>query len=370
MYEQDEIYDVHQKKMVPNPERQRYLKEERRKQRRGCRGCRGCLSRLVYITILLLMIVVTPIVLGFAYDKVQSDNENFQPPGQLLQVMGKDVHVHCTGEGSPTVILDAGPGNWSVHWSAVQSGIATTTRVCSFDRPGYGWSEPSDESPTVAHTTFVLSEILSDLGEAGPYVLVTHSTSVASARFFAHSYPASVAGMVLIDPMDENQFAGLVEDMKRDIDIMKAAEFLAPIRILRMLDTFYHYDEEVLQGASLPSEAARIYRAGYYEQEFWTTLQAEYNALERSAGLMGAVGNLGDIPMVVLAIRNRSGDAWPPEAEYQQMQLDFLGLSTNFEKEIVYSESGVSHVHVENPILVQLSVESIVNQVRTRLGIQ
>jgi pimeloyl-ACP methyl ester carboxylesterase len=368
MYEQDEIYDVHEKRMVPNPERQRYLKEERRRNRRRFSGCRGCLSRLVYITILLLMIIVTPIVLGFAYDKVQSGNENFQPPGQLIQVMGNEMHVYCTGEGSPTVVLDAGPGNWSIHWSAVQPKIAEVTRVCSFDRPGYGWSEAADDPPTVVQTTFELSSALSEMGEPGPYVMVAHSTSAATARFFAHSFPGRVAGMVLVDPLNEDQFGGLVDHMSRDLDIMKAAEFLAPIRMLRMLDRFYHYDDKALEGAVLPGDAARIYRAGYYDQVFWTTVLAEYDALETSANLMEAVGNLGDMPLVVLAISNRPADAWPPDSTYQQMQLDFASLSTD--SEIVYSESGVSHVHIENPTLVTVSVQVVVDKVRTRLGMQ
>ena len=174
--------------------------------------------------------------------------------------------------------------------------------------------------------------------------------------------------MVLVDPLDDSQFAGLVDQMAWDFDVMQVAETLAPIRILRMLDTFYHYDEDVLQGAVLPGEAARMYRAGYYEQGFWTTIQAEYDALETSSTLMQAAGDLGDMPLVVLAISNRPANAWPPESDYQQMQLDFAGLSTD--SEIVYSESGVSHVHVENPTLVMISVQVVVDKVRARLGIQ
>ncbi len=55
---------------------------------------------------------------------------------------GRRINLHCTGAGGPTVILMAGLFSWSVVWYKTQPVIAQKTRVCAFDRAGYGFSDP------------------------------------------------------------------------------------------------------------------------------------------------------------------------------------------------------------------------------------
>ena len=64
------------------------------------------------------------------------------PPGKMVDVGGYKLHVNCTGAGSPTVILEAGASSFSIDWALVQPAVSRTNRVCSYDRAGYGWSEP------------------------------------------------------------------------------------------------------------------------------------------------------------------------------------------------------------------------------------
>src|SRR5512147_114574 len=72
----------------------------------------------------------------------------YPPPGQIVDVGGYRMHINCMGEGSPTVILDAGNGESSLDWALVQPEVAKQTRVCAYDRAGYGWSDPSPLSRT------------------------------------------------------------------------------------------------------------------------------------------------------------------------------------------------------------------------------
>src|SRR5262245_28620668 len=65
-----------------------------------------------------------------------------EPPGALVDIGGQRIHVRCTGRGSPTVVLESGLGDVSVIWSLVQPRVSQLTRVCSYDRGGYAWSEP------------------------------------------------------------------------------------------------------------------------------------------------------------------------------------------------------------------------------------
>ena len=89
------------------------------------------------------------------------------PPGELVDVDGHAMHLYCTGEGSPTVVLDTGLGDSSVNFHPLQESIAEFTRVCSYDRAGYGWSEPGPEPRTSQQIVDELSTLLETAGEAG-----------------------------------------------------------------------------------------------------------------------------------------------------------------------------------------------------------
>jgi pimeloyl-ACP methyl ester carboxylesterase len=69
-----------------------------------------------------------------------ADARTYPAPGRVLSVDGRAMHILCTGTGSPTVVMDAGLGGWSMDWSEVQPAVARSTRVCTYDRPGMGWS--------------------------------------------------------------------------------------------------------------------------------------------------------------------------------------------------------------------------------------
>jgi hypothetical protein len=91
----------------------------------------------------LLALIVLLAASGATYEAIMAvgDTKRYPPPGHLVDVGGHRLHVHCVGQGSPTVVLDAGLGAFSLDWGAVQPEIATTTRVCGYDRAGLGWSE-------------------------------------------------------------------------------------------------------------------------------------------------------------------------------------------------------------------------------------
>ena len=102
------------------------------------------------------------------------------------------LYLECRGNGSPTVGLQSGFGNAAGIWSlaeadppAVQPGVATFTRVCSYDRPGSlitTGSEPlpgrSDQVPMPCNPADVVAELHDLLAAAqvpGPYVFVGDS---------------------------------------------------------------------------------------------------------------------------------------------------------------------------------------------------
>lgn len=127
------------------------------------------------------------------------------PPGKLVGVGGHQLYIHCIGEGSPTVVLDAGRGGSSNDWRNVQPDLAKFTRVCSYDRAGYGFSEPGPKPRTGQQIINELHKLLVNAGIEGPYVLVGHSSGGLHVRLYASQYPDEVVGMALIDPSHEDQ---------------------------------------------------------------------------------------------------------------------------------------------------------------------
>jgi pimeloyl-ACP methyl ester carboxylesterase len=130
----------------------------------------------------------------------------YSQPDLLVDVgKGRHIHLFCKGSGGPTVILTAGLGNWSEVWRKVQPSIALKTKVCAWDRAGYGYSSPSSEPQDVLHTTADLERALKAARIPGPYVLVGHSLGGYESLVFADHHPKEVVGMVLVDPSIPDQ---------------------------------------------------------------------------------------------------------------------------------------------------------------------
>ena len=126
------------------------------------------------------------------------------PPGKLLDIGGRRIHLLCSGAGSPTVVLEAGASAFAIDWTLVQESVARTNRVCSYDRAGSGWSEPS--TPTSRGTIVSdLHSVLQLAAEAPPYILVGASAGGLYVRQYQAEFPGDVVGMVLVDPATETR---------------------------------------------------------------------------------------------------------------------------------------------------------------------
>lgn len=133
---------------------------------------------------------------------------------------GRTLNLFCEGKGAPTVVLESGLGAGASAWRRVQDPIAAATRVCSYDRAGFGRSGPTSGPRDAGVLADDLYQVLKAGKVAGPYVLVGHSLGGLTTRIFASRHPELVAGLVLVDPSHEDQtkrFAELApEAMKAD----------------------------------------------------------------------------------------------------------------------------------------------------------
>jgi pimeloyl-ACP methyl ester carboxylesterase len=141
---------------------------------------------------------------------LESMDHNLRAPaGQTYVVAGHRMYLHCTGAGSPTVLLSSGFGERSPSWSWIATTVARTTRVCVYDRAGQGWSEAASGPQDGIELATDLHAVLDAAQIAGPYVLAGHSVGGTYNMIFAARYPSEVAGMVLLDSATPEQFTAL-----------------------------------------------------------------------------------------------------------------------------------------------------------------
>ena len=148
-------------------------------------------------------------VAGATYQAIATERAEraYPPPGQMVDVGGHSLHIKCVGQGSPTVLLDGGLGEWSAQWVRVQQEVSGTTRVCAYDRAGMGWSEMGPEPRDAKQISDELHALLEGADIDGPYVLVGHSFGGLYMQTYAARYPDEVAGVVLVDSSQPDQFS-------------------------------------------------------------------------------------------------------------------------------------------------------------------
>src|SRR5215813_1596373 len=128
---------------------------------------------LIGLSILVIVLAMTGLIYQTA--ATEADQHKFPPPGVLVNVDGYKMHMYCVGEGSPTIILDHAAGGSSVDWALIQPKLAVHTRVCAYDRAGFGWSDDNPAPRTLEQQVHELHELLQGANEQGPYILVGHS---------------------------------------------------------------------------------------------------------------------------------------------------------------------------------------------------
>ncbi len=152
----------------------------------------------------------------------------FEPAGRMIAMGGARQHIHCLGEGRPTVILEAGAYSHSVNWALLHPQIAATHRVCAYDRPGLGWSE-ARPGPTDGPTRMrQLRALLDAADEKGPFVLVGHSYGGVLARAFLRDFPSDIVGLVAVDTASPGQSAQFADAQIALAPWVLVSEFLPP----------------------------------------------------------------------------------------------------------------------------------------------
>src|SRR5215203_2997488 len=264
--------------------------------------------------------LLTLAVIGATYQAIatQIDQSTYSPPGEMVNVNGRLMHINCMGEGSPTVILEAANLGMSAHWVRVQQQLAKSTRVCAYDRAGMGWSEAGPQPRDAKQISSELHTLLKVAGTEGPYVMVGHSYGGLYARMYAARYPKQVAGVVLVDSSHPEQFTRSPEGRAMYDQNRRMGAFLPWLTRLGVirLTNFYAAHPD------LPSQQrAQIEAFNSSTQQVVTTVE-EFGATPQTNSQVRSTGSLGDKPLAVVSAGEQSSG-------WLEMQGELASLSSN-----------------------------------------
>lgn len=176
--------------------------------------------------------VIFLILLGATYQGVATalERRQFPHPGRLIDIGDRQLHIYCAGAGTPVVVLEAPAAGLSAAWGWVQPAVAMTTRVCSYDRAGLGWSELGTSEFAAADVPAHLHALLERAGESGPFVMVGHGLGAAFAAMYAARFGDDVAALVLVDA----PVAAPGRDEGGRVRLVRVSPWLARAGILRV----------------------------------------------------------------------------------------------------------------------------------------
>lgn len=308
---------------------------------------------------------------GAAYQTVSAarDKQKFLSPGKMIDVGdGYSLHLSCSGEGSPTVILEAALGGTSLDWSLVQPKIAEFTRVCSYDRAGYGWSDAGAVPRTSEQIVKELHALLTKAGINSPYILVGHSFGGYHTRLFADKYADEIAGVILVDASPENQISYLPPEKfqaeMRQMDIARLTAPLGAIRLAGNLDLLPAEFEVFIK--KYPAELQPALRSFFYNGKQFNAWKTELDASETSAAQVRETGSMKNIPLVVItagALKFPPGiDAEQANQKWMERQAQLTKLSSSG-KHIV-AEKSDHYVQLDEPEIVIDAVRGLVENAR------
>lgn len=288
------------------------------------------------------------------------------PPGRMVDVGGRGMHIRCLGQGAPTVVLEAGFGvDASGSWDPVIEDIASVTRVCAYDRPGLLWSDPG-EKPRDAHRSVEdLHALLSAADESPPFLMVGHSLGGPLVRVFADQYPEEVGGMVLVDSSHPEQ----EERMPPEIQDLSDSMMPSPVR-MRFLAATGVMRFFTRSGGSGPDAQEPDPMMARLPQSV-PGLLAEMKVLTEIMGQAGSTGDLGDLPLVVLSAGSMDvpipgGITEELERQMTEMweglQGELAALSTNSDHRII--DDATHYIHHDRPEVVVTAITDVVMAVR------
>ena len=282
------------------------------------RNLRSLTRRLVLYPLFVALVIAG---VGGSYETIQErvDRSTTAMPGHLVDVGGRRLYVHCTGSGSPTVVLVSGLAETSVYWGGwIAPAVAQNTTVCAYDRAGQGWSDPPASPQDGLAVATDLHALLDHAQIPGPYVLVGHSTGGVYVRVFAARYPDQVAGIVFLDSQPNEALTGLPDFPSQYSTLRRASALFPSLERLGVFRLVNQFAPDTLPVPARVEERAVVSTASLNRIQ-----RDEFTELPVTLKEAAALTTLGDRPLIVVTAAKGAQAGWLP------LQDKMAGLSSN-----------------------------------------
>jgi pimeloyl-ACP methyl ester carboxylesterase len=265
----------------------------------------------------------------------------------MISIGSHRLQIHSEGKGTPAVVIDAGLADQFEKLRPLQERIARTTRVITYNRAGYGQSEPGPLPRHGGREAEELKALLEQASVPGPYVLVGHSLGALNVQVFASKYPDAVAGMVLLDPPPRSFILGQEYGDLGVIADKMTAEWQA-------------IADSAAQSADIQEKA---------KSAFFRMIASEHREMfGETARLVAAISTFGDMPLVVLAAGKPNpafGDVAAPFQRYWVEQSRTLADKSK-QGQFILAEEASHFLYLDAPELVAESILSVILEARAR----
>lgn len=330
----------------------------------------------------LLALLLLFVVVGSIYEALGRKNaqEKYPPPGKLVDIGGRKMHIDCRGAGSPTVILESGLGTGgTTDWTLVHDEIASFTRTCAYDRAGIMWSDAKDTPQDAAAVTEDLHKLLKGAGISDPLVLVGHSIGGPYTRTYVGKYGEQVAGLVMVDPSHPDQIARLGKVVSIDVHPKRASTLIHTAKALAWTGIVRFV---IARGdkpqARTPAETKRLgdalAKSAAYASTSIRGSASELDGFDRTMDQARAVHSFGNRPLIVLTamapmtpeqlkgLGMKAEDGARFKQEWKTLHTEQAAFSTRGRQQIV--PDATHYIQVDRPEVVIAAVREVVGEVR------
>jgi pimeloyl-ACP methyl ester carboxylesterase len=305
-------------------------------------------------------------------------------PQRLVRIAaGRTINLVCLGQGSPTVVLTAGGGGWSVVWNWIQRPLSQKTRVCAWDPAGLGFSSPSPEQQDAIHKTEDLEAALKGAHIGGSYVMVGHSAGAYVALTFTDQHRKVVVGMVLVDPAIPDEAAvrervapkfATFGDIAPRTGLKRLRQCAAEIRSNTLKRGTPGFDRCTAQPlpAAFSSLSVRLAQLNADPARLLTQASAMANAVRSGSEVVNPKRNYGDMPLMVLTAGRHPIPPSMPADVREQAALYFRTLASANDAYAALSTRGRNQlvpdsghlIQLENPAAVIEAINSVLAEIR------
>lgn len=281
-------------------------------------------------------------------------------PGQLVEVNNHKLHIYGEGNGQLTVVFTVGSGTPCAYtdYYYIQKELSKSLRTVTYDRAGYGLSEPTSVPRTVDEQVSDLHKLLDKSGEKPPYILVGHSLSSLEVIRYAQLFPEEVSGIVLIDGGNPVYYAKYSEPPTLLFSyLLEGVRESGLVRALGSFGVLTPLSGESKRYKMLPSELGEIDKMMFYRNIGNKTNRSEIKNINKNAAKVIDNGSLGNIPLVILTSNTSSN--------WTETQKELKAWSNNSRQETI---SGVGHyIHWDKPDIVIEKIQELVKEVGKKI---